>query len=145
MNDWQLPVAFYFSVSIDGESLPFKEVSGLDTEMELESVSEGGENSFLLQLPKQLKHGNLVLKGAKLPLGSKFISWVKNTLENSFDTAIDPKLAVVCLLNEKTEPLCTWSCDKAFPVKWSVDALDADKNSVLIETVELAYSTVKRS
>ncbi|MDR1632366.1 MAG: phage tail protein [Dysgonamonadaceae bacterium] len=145
MDIWQLPVAFYFSVSIDSENAPFNEVSGLDVEMEMESISEGGQNTFQHQLPKQIKHGNLVLKGAKLPLDSKFVSWVKNTLENDFGTTTESKLVIINLLNENAKPLCTWTCTNAFPVKWAVDSLDANKNSVLLETVELSYSTIKRS
>jgi phage tail-like protein len=144
-KSWNLPVAFYFNVNIDGESVPFKEVSGLDVEMETESLSEGGQNTYQHQLPKQIKHGNLVVKGAKLPLKNQFVSWVKDTLENDFATAIKTKILIINLLNENGEPFCTWTCDNAFPVKWTVDPLDADKNSVLIETVEFSYSTIKRS
>ena len=141
---WQLSVAFYFSVCIDGEIFPFKEVSGLNIEMELETISEGGLNEYQHQLPKQIKHGNLVLKGAKLPLDCELISWVKKTLENDFSTPIKPKSVVVALLNEKGTPLYSWTCANAFPVKWEVDALDADKNSVLIETLEFSYTTIQR-
>jgi phage tail-like protein len=142
--DWNLPIAFYFSVNIGMEELPFKEVSGLNVEMETETVNEGGLNTHQHQLPKQVKHGNLVLKGVKLPLESEFISWVKDTLKNDFGTPAKPKIVTVNLLNEKGKPLCTWTCTNAFPVKWEVDSLDADKNSVLIETIELSYSTIER-
>jgi phage tail-like protein len=142
--NWNLPVAFYFSVNIDNEVIPFKEVSGLNVEMETEAVNEGGINTHQHQLPKQIKHGNLVLKGAKFPLNSEFISWVKGSLENDFGMPVKPKIATVNLLNEEGKPLCTWTCANAFPVKWEVDSLDADKNNVLIETIELSYSTIER-
>jgi phage tail-like protein len=139
-----LPVAFYFSVNIGSESFPFKEVSGLSMEMELEPVSEGGLNTHQHQLPKQIKHGNLVLKGVKLPKESSLIAWVKETLETDFSKPVQTKMLTVNLLNEMGDPVYTWTCENAFSVKWEVDSLDADKNSVLIETLEFSYTTIQR-
>jgi phage tail-like protein len=140
----KLPVAFFFSVIMDGTSFPFKEVSGLNMEIELETINEGGLNTHQHQLPKQIKHGNLVLKGAKLPKESTLVAWVKETFEAGFSKVIQPKLLTINLLNETGEPLYTWTCQNAFPVKWEVDPLDADKNSVLIETLEFSYTTIQR-
>lgn len=69
-NNWDLPVAFYFSVRLGFLELPFKEVSGLQVELELETIPEGGVNTHQHRLPKQLKHGNLVLKRALQPVTS---------------------------------------------------------------------------
>lgn len=72
-----LPVAFYFSVNIENISFPFKEVSGLNVEMELETVDEGGLNTYQHQLPKQIRHGNLALKPSNfpIPLFNDFEQW----------------------------------------------------------------------
>jgi phage tail-like protein len=145
VNFWSnLPVAFYFSVNIGIESFSFKEVSGLNMEMELETISEGGLNTHQHQLPKQIKHGHLVLKGAKLPKISTLVLWVKETLENDFSKPIQPIMLLISLLNEMGIPVYTWVCQDAFPVKWEVEPLDADKNSVLIETLEFSYTTIQR-
>jgi phage tail-like protein len=145
IDPWSnLPVAFYFNVSIDGTSFPFKEVSGLNVEMALETIDEGGLNTHQHQLPKQIQHGNLVLKGAKLPMPNIFVLWVKGTLESDFSKPIQTKMMVISLLNEMGIPVHTWACQDAFPVKWEVESLDADKNSVLIETVEFSYTTIHR-
>ena len=37
-------------------------------------------------------------------------------------------------------PLLVWNFRNAWPVKWSVAGLDAQKNSIALETVEFAYS-----
>ena len=139
-----LPVAFYFQVDVENEQIPFKEVSGLNTEMETETVSEGGLNSYQHQLPKQIKHGNLALKRAQLPPTSDFIQWVKSIMEGDFSPSIKTKSLTIKLLNDAGNPIYTWSCEKAYPVKWDVDPLDSEKNSVLIESVEFAYSSLKR-
>jgi phage tail-like protein len=60
------PAAFYFTVTFgNGVQVPdasFSEVSGISLEMETEAVVEGGENRFVHQLPKGIKHPNLELK-----------------------------------------------------------------------------------
>lgn len=142
---WDLPVAFYFMVEIEAEEVAFKEVSGLNVEMETEAVTEGGLNTCQLYLPKQMKHGNLVLKRGLLPLKSSLISWVKEVLEGDFTKQVMPKEIIIKLLNEKDDPVYSWTCKTAFPVKWEVDSLDSEKNSVLIETLEFSYASLKRS
>lgn len=142
---WALPVAFYFSVYIGTDEVLCKEVSGLTTEMELETISEAGQNAYPLQLPKQMKHPNLVLKQALLPKDCAAITWIKGILEGDFINKITPKQVIVNLMGQDKAVLYTWTCENAFPVKWEVDSLDAEKNNVLMETLEFAYSSLKRS
>ncbi len=142
---WELPVAFYFQVKIGNEEFAFKEVSGLSTEMETESIAEGGVNDYVHLLPKQIKHGNLVLKRALMPVKRNDVVWIKKILEGDFSVAIQPRDVIVNLLGNDGSPIYTWTCTRAYPVKWEVDTLDAEKNSVLIETLELAYTTIKRT
>lgn len=144
-NDWTLPVAFYFKVKINNEEVAFKEVSGLNSEIEVETIREGGVNNYEHKVPKQVKHGNLVLKRAILPLKSNLITWVKSVLESDFATRIKTREIVISLLDAEGGPLYTWSCMGAYPVKWDIDSLDSEKNNILIETLELAYTTLKRS
>lgn len=142
---WELPVAFYFQVKIGNEEFAFKEVSGLSAEMETEPIPEGGVNDYVHLLPKQIKHGNLVLKRALMPTKRNDVVWIKKILEGDFSVAIQPRDVIVNLLGADGTPIYTWSCSRAYPVKWEVDTLDAEKNSVLIETLELAYTTIKRT
>lgn len=139
------PVAFYFQVKIANEEYAFKEVSGLSTDLEVETVYEGGVNDFDHKLPKQVKHGNLTLKRGLLPLESNLITWVKKVLEGDFSQPIKPQDIQISLLNSDGKPIYTWTCQRAYPVKWNVDALDSEKNNLMIESLELAYTTLKRS
>jgi phage tail-like protein len=143
-DDRWLPVAFYFRVDVGNEQIPFKEVSGLNVEMETEAVGEGGLNSYQHQLPKQIKHGNLMLKRAQLPVKSDFIKWIKSIMENDLLPPIETKDLNISLLDNTGNPIYTWLCGKAYPVKWDIDSLDSEKNSVLVETLEFAYSYLKR-
>tara|TARA_B100001750_G_C15051601_1_gene371736 strand:- start:303 stop:536 length:234 start_codon:yes stop_codon:yes gene_type:complete len=68
---------------------------------------------------------------------SKLIEWCRDAIE-SFQ--FEPLDLTVKLLNESHDPLVTWNVVHAYPVKWSVADLNAEENSVLIETVELSYN-----
>ncbi|MDW3223302.1 MAG: phage tail protein [Paracoccaceae bacterium] len=143
------PVAFHFSVSFVGlippvPDMAFQEVSGLESSIELEPLTEGGENRFVHQLPKSVKHSNLVLKRSMTTMASGLVQWCKSTLEGDFSEAIVPKDMVVALLSENRIPVATWSIGNAFPIKWTVGNLDAMKNELAIETIEFSYTTLKR-
>lgn len=143
-DHWNLPVAFYFQVTIQGSDLAFKEVSGLTNEMELEEVAEGGLNEYVHKLPKQIKHGNLILKRAIGRAKDEDVAWIREIIEGDKFEAIQTKDIIVKLLNAEGNVLTSWTCRNAFPVKWEVDSLDSEKNSVLIETLEFSYTRLIR-
>ena len=140
MYDNYPPVGFHFKVEFrlddatDGDSR-FSEVSGLSSELGVEELAEGGENRFTHRLPSRAKHGNLVLKRGMLN-GSRLIRWFRDAVE---DFEFKPADLLVTLLNEEHKPLAGWSFIGTWPVKWSVSDLRAQENSVVIETIELAY------
>lgn len=143
-----LPVAFQFEVKLDGAAdadAAFREVSGLEVEVQVEEIAEGGENRFVHKLPKPAKHPNLVLKRGIAASGSDLVKWCKEVIENDFMEPIKPRNLVVNLLDAEHSPLVTWSLSNVWPLKWKVADLDAMKNEVALETIELAYNTVKRS
>lgn len=143
------PVAFHFSVMFMGAMPPvpdmaFQEVSGLESGLETEQLVEGGENRFVHQLPKPHKQGNLKLKRGMTTAASGLVQWCKSTLENDLAKPIEPKDITVSLLNEMRAPVAVWSIGNAYPVKWTVGGFDAMKNELAVETIELAYTTLKR-
>ncbi|MHA3787033.1 phage tail protein [Flavobacterium hauense] len=141
---WDLPVSFYFRVKIGNDEFAFKEVSGLSAEMETEKISEGGVNSFTHLLPKQLKHNNLVLKRALMPLKGSEVKWIQRILEGDFSLMISTRTISIQLLNNEGSTIYTWTCQNAYPVKWEVEKLDSEKSNILIESLEFAYTTLKR-
>lgn len=141
---WDLPVSFYFKVKIGNDEFAFKEVSGLSAQMETESISEGGVNNFTHLLPKQIKHSNLVLKRALMPIKGSEVKWIQRILEGDFSLMISTRTILILLLNNEGSTIYTWTCQNAYPVKWEVESLDSEKNNILIESIEFAYSTLKR-
>ncbi len=145
-----LPVSFYFMVRFKGASdekkweVPFQEVSGIKTSIDVEGVREGGENRFIHKLPKNAKQGNLVLKAAVQPKDSPFLMWCKKILESDFSTPLELKDVYVMLLNDEGQALMHWHIRNAYPVSWEIGAFNSTKNEVAVETVELAYTFLTR-
>ena len=142
------PVSFCFTVSIAGASTgndtSFQEVSGLSSEFTTFELKEGGENRFSYQLPERVKYGNLILKRGIMLMNSPLAVWFESTLSAGLNETITPQQITVSLLNADQQPLLTWNFVNAWPVKWSVVDLNAEKNEVAIETMELAYSYFTR-
>ena len=140
------PAGFYFRVQIAGASseddAAFTEVSGLDREIEVEEIKEGGENSFSHRLPGRVKHGNLVLKRGILAKNSDFARWCQSELQSGASGSVSCLDLDVSLLDESGAPLLTWNCANAWPVKWSIGTLDSTKNEIAVETLEFAYRQI---
>jgi phage tail-like protein len=104
--------------------------------METESKKEGGENRFEHALPVRAKFPALVLKRGLITESKLLMDWCNNVFNNFI---IEPKDLTVSLLNEEHDPLLTWNVVQAWPKKWSLSDLNAEQNSIAIESFELQY------
>jgi phage tail-like protein len=142
--DFYPPPAFHFAVTFGANAKDadgaFREVSGLGPEMEIETVIEGGQNAFVHQLPKAVKHSRLVLTRGIATLESRLLLWCQSILERGLERPIYPKQLHVFLLDEEGGPLRVWSVQNAYPVKWSAEAFQSMRNEVAIERIELAHT-----
>ena len=153
------PASFFFEVIFQGQSpqpdatpldkevveTQFQSVTGLDVDMQTETLKEGGENRFEHILPVRTKYQPLVLKRG-LVKDSKLMKWVNDALLN-FNIA--PMDVLVHLLHAKPsdpnqsagkEPLMSWKVINVWPKKWSLSEFNAEQNAFAIETLELNYS-----
>ncbi|NUO09046.1 MAG: phage tail protein [Candidatus Brocadia sp.] len=139
MSDYYPPWGFYyqvkFGISQNENDVRFQTVSGLSVEYDMEEYKEGGENRFVHKLPVRTKYADLVLKRGMLT-DSEVIRWFLNAFR---DREFKPTEVSIILMNEKSEPLRTWNVAHAIPRKWVVSDLNANENSVVIETMELSY------
>ncbi len=146
-NLYPLP-AFYFKVvffaTLGLSDTSFQEVTGIASEVETESVVEGGENRYVHQLPKSVKHPNMVLKRGIAKMTSPLVIWCRSVMEAGFMTKILPMPMIVYLMNENKTPVRAWSFANAYPVKWEVDSFNSTKNEVAIEKIELSYNYSNR-
>ncbi len=136
------PVSFHFKVSFDlgneTHDINFQSVSGLNQEIQTETIKEGGENRFEHVVPTRTKTPNLVLKrGILTKEMSKVTEWCMQAFEAQ---TYAPTNILIELLNEDHKPLLTWKAIHAIPVKWSLNEFNAEKSELLIETFELNYN-----
>jgi phage tail-like protein len=140
-NDYPLPgfhflVEFGISEGQDSYDNYFQSVSGLTVEINTDTIREGGENRFEHQVPVRTKYGTLVLKRGVLK-ETDIIKWCRKAIE---DYVFEPTTVTIKLLGEKHNPLITWNLTHVWPKKWDIADLDASKNEVLVETLELNYN-----
>lgn len=113
----------------------FRSVSGIGSSVELDAIPAGGQNLYTAQVPKRIKHDNLVLeRGMVTP----------SLLSVEFELAmsqfrVKPLNVLVILLNMENLPVSAWLFLQALPVRWHLSNLDADNESVMIESLELTY------
>lgn len=143
-GEWYPVPGFYFRVLVVGimpttDDCSFKEVSGIEVEMQTEPIEEGGVNSHQWIVPKGVRYSNLVLKRGVMPAASFLSIWVQMFMANDFTEPISPKTIIVTLNNDKGLPLYAWGFVNAYPVKWTIDSLDSTKNDILVESIEFQY------
>ena len=117
----------------------FQSVSGLDSNLETETIREGGENHFEHVVPVRRKYGPLILKRGILRTDESRISkWLKLAFDHQF--VIPFSSVQIRLLNEVHEPLMHWTINNVWPRSWKLGDLNAERGEVLIETLELNYN-----
>ena len=135
------PVGFHFLVVFElfpqtPQDFRFQEVSGLDVEIEMEPVKEGGQNRFTHQLPVRNRYTDITLKRG-LFIGSGITLWCKNAIE---DFLFVPTNVLISLLTPEHIPLQSWYVVNAVPKKIQVSNFNAQENSLVVESLVLSYN-----
>jgi phage tail-like protein len=142
------PVGFHFKVDFlfnktgttqqTDNDIMFQSVSGLNFQMQTDTLREGGENRFEHVMPVRNKCSDLVLRrGLFKPNQSTITKWCQEAFNEFKFSPIDLN---VTLLNDSHKPLMTWKVHRAWPKNWKVGDFNADKGEVVIETFELNYN-----
>ncbi|MDM1819176.1 phage tail protein (plasmid) [Serratia marcescens] len=113
----------------------FARVSGLGRELQITQLRQGGDNLGTVNLAEHVTHGTLVFERGLATL-TPVTAMFELVLGQFANISLN---AVILLLDSHSRPLCSWTITDALPVKWSTGDLDAAGNTVLIETLELAY------
>jgi phage tail-like protein len=153
MATYYPPAGFYFKVEFIGVSgansdteQRFQEVSGLSVEVETEELREGGENRFVYKFPKRAKYPNLVLKRGLLQ-GTALLDWFNSAMNTYFTVVVydfKPADMMITLLDEAGQPYAVWNVVQAYPLKWTTSDFKSTDNSIVVETIELAYQYFER-
>lgn len=147
-QNWVPFVDFYFQVQFHfGDqrlTASFQEVSGLEQEIMLQDLAQVGDDGVKIRLPKEVVHGNIVLKRALEPLSEEFSDWVNKCFNYATNGRIIPCNMVISLMDAERNSIACWSCSHAFPIKWSLGALDAQRSGLAIETMTITYNRLER-
>ena len=131
---------------MDDKEQRFQEVSGLSFEVETEELKERGENRFVYKLPKRTKYPNLVLKRGLLK-GTKILDWIKAALDGYFialDYGFKPADILITLMDEEGGEAAVWNVVQAYPLKLTTADFKAHENTIVVETIEMAYQYFTR-
>ncbi len=139
-------VGFHFKVTFEGlkegkdADIRFQAVSGLDVQLDTETIKEGGENRFTHTIPGRTNFpsGLTLKRGLLLPGNSGLTQWFHNAFQRQ---VIEPLQTVqIALLDEDHKVLVKWDLSWVWPKSWKIAEFNAERSEVLIETLELNYN-----
>lgn len=133
-------MSYNFAVEIGGVVVGgFSEVSGLSSEIELESYEEGGLNGYVHKFPKHTTYPNLVLSRGLVTIDLFYI-WYQTTSQG----LIQQLNGTILLLNSQQLPVMWWTIKKAYPVKWEGPELNASSDEIAVEKIELVHQGISK-
>jgi phage tail-like protein len=126
---------FRFGVFVGSRPIAgFSEVTGLTMEVETEEYQEGGLNSHTHKLPVRVTQSTVTLRHG---LGDSplLYAWTHPSVYGKF-----VRLPISVLMHDhEGEPTWGWTLSDAYPVRWTGPELQADGNTVAMESLELAH------
>jgi phage tail-like protein len=125
----------------------FQECSGLQIDMDVHEISEGGRNDGTVRLIGRGKYTNIVLKrGMLYPVGgtavSELWSWLQGVLSGQrpvvrYDGVIE------VLDNASNSVVATWLFDRGLPAKVMGPTLNAKSGEIAIEELTIAHEGLR--
>jgi phage tail-like protein len=139
---WEAPLTSTFVVDVDGKTIGhFTEVQGLELEIEVEEIEEGGVNSFVHKVPGRMKWPNITLKRGVTDSDALF-TWMQDSSGDGFTkkgNKVTRSTMGITLMAPDGTALREWSVEGAFPIKWSGPSFAASSDDVLNEELEIAH------
>jgi phage tail-like protein len=128
-------MSYNFLVELDGLIVGgFMEVSGLESEIKLESYEEGGQNEYVHQFPTRTTYPNLVLSKGMTEVWTLW-GWYEDACQGK----IRRRNVSVMLLDHQRLPVRWWNFKDAYPVKWSGPQFNSSAQEVAVERIELVH------
>jgi len=131
-----------FLFEVDGIEIGrFMEVGGLELEIGVETIEEGGQNGFSHRLPGRMSWPNISLKRGVTQSDNLF-SWVTKSSGEQFASSgnkLTRATAAITLIGPTGKRLRAWNFVDAFPVKWTGPSFAADSTGSVFEQLEIAH------
>lgn len=130
----------------------FQECSGLEVQMDVQEILEGGRNNGVIQQVGRAKYQNLVLKRGMFynnsdKLSSDVWEWIESVL-----SGVRPVVrydGLIKVYGHRSKPskdpkvIATWIIERALPAKVSGPSLNAKSGDVAIEELHLAHEGLR--
>lgn len=124
-----------FQVQVDDTSLgAFDTCEGLSCEVEVEQRQEGGNNSYVWQLPSRISYSNITLKRPLSKDTEKVAKWIASTTSQP-----RRRTANITAMTTDGTVITRWGLLDVVPVRWEGPSFTPGSSEVLIETVEIAH------
>lgn len=125
----------------------FQECSGLQIDMDVHEINEGGRNDGTVRLAGRGKYSNIVLKrGMLYPVGGTAVSelwaWLQGVLSGQrpivrYDGIIE------VFDNSSNAVVATWLFDRGLPAKVMGPTLNAKSGEIAIEELTIAHEGLR--
>ena len=132
-------MAYNFFVEIEGLIAGgFTEVTGLESEIELESYQEGGVNGYTHQFPRRARYQNLIFSRG-ITDSDTLWNWYQATIMGK----IELKNGTIMLRDRQEKTVKHWNFKNAYPVKWTGPQFNAtNAGTVALERLELIHQGI---
>ncbi|HTT39052.1 MAG TPA: phage tail protein [Burkholderiales bacterium] len=150
-----LATTFNFRITLnrsDGSSRPlgdggFQECTGLDIEMDVQELIEGGRNDSTVRLVGRGKFSNIVLKRGMLfpddgTVNSELWGWLQGILSGVRPVARYNGIIEV-LSPDRNDTVATWTFDRGLPSKIAGPQLNAKTGEIAIEELTIAHEGLR--
>ncbi len=131
-----------FLFEVDGKEIGrFMEVGGLQVDIEVEDIQEGGQNGYSHKLPGRMSWPNLTLKRG-ITQNDSMLAWLNKSSGEGFagnSNKLERTSAAITLLSANGKRLRSWNFDGAFPVKWTGPSFAAGSSEMAVEEIEIAH------
>lgn len=137
ITDTLVTYHFYVRGQSDSDEISqavFAEVTGLEIEIEVTSVEEGGVNDHVHKLPGRAKVSDITLKNGISKTNDLYL-WFKDTLNGQFKR----KNISIVMVDQRGIERQRWDFIQALPIKWSGPQLKADQSLLAIQTLVLTH------
>jgi len=141
--------AYNYRVDIDGSTIGFSEVSGLNIEYETitykeSSITSGSAAPSVTHMRAQGTPANITLKrGVVKDINVEgFYKWINKPQDGGH---VPKKDITISLCDEKGGIVITWKVIKAFPTKLDAPSFSSSSSEVAVESLELMGDDVEIS
>ena len=138
--------AFNFSVEVtrDDDANPlasaaFAEADGLEMNMEVKTIREGGVNDRQIRLNGPAVFGTLTLKRG-MTENFDLWKWFRDSVENP---RLRASAAVVILAADGSTERARFVMTRCVPIKLKAPALNARDGQIAVEELQVAYETLR--